>query len=813
MSLPSQSRRLAILLAALPLVARAEVIAYNFTETDANDSQVLDETTPKGPLGTTVWNDSYERESGSVAAGFEPGLVDGSGTVTTASISWTSANTWYGDGGTDSQQQRLVVGYLDDGDDGGGNPGLYITVDDIPYPSYSAYLVVASDHGDNTTFPLLDFLINDTRWALGGDAPAEATAYASMEPTSADGGWSRILPGGQPGNYLKIENLSGPSLTIDGQHGINNVARGSVAAIIIEESVDSEPDGMADDWELAEGLQVGVNDAGDDDDEDGLTNLQEFEAATDPHDSDSDDDGLSDGDEVLIHFSNPVIADTDGDGLDDGDEVNLHGSSPILADSDDDGLPDPWEVQYGLDPADGELANGDFGDPDSDFLDNFTEYLVGTDPTDDDTDGDGLKDGDEYDIHYSDPLLTDSDGDGLPDGEEVNTHGTDPGLFDSDDDGLDDGWEVTHVLDPNDNGDVDPVNGATGDPDEDDLDNFTEYLLGTNPRSGDSDTDGLTDGDEVLVHGTDPSLPDTDGDTLSDNDELTVHGTDPTQADSDGDGATDGDEIATGHEPGDPDDFPEFTTAVTWTSERELAGASDISLNGTQVAAYVFGPSDVEVALGSETIHFEHQGGNQGAFYTANGDSTGNPSLDLLLDNHSATAGQTPWRYQLAGLVPGQTYQIQIIAGADRRLATSFRRQRFGDGLGNLTGDLTRSGPGTAVGTFTAGELGKQVIDVLPGSGDPTAETTDPALTAIIVREVDASPVRVLSFSSGADDSELSISWISEPGTSYDVQSSPDLLDWSATVNESPVVATDTTSSLTFLKPASGQLFFRVVEK
>ena len=620
------------------------------------------------------------------------------------------------------------------------------------------------------------------------NVPLEAGTNSFKMTATANTGNSWALA---PRYHLSASSYPGGELG-----GLPTTGDLAFAVTVLRPDVDG--DGLTDDYELANTDPPSATALvpGEDDDGDGMTNEQEFHGQ----------DSLGE-----VHgFGRTMasLADTDADGIDDEEELS--------------GAQNPYQVGHfpGDAPggAPGQATNPNDPDSDDDGILDGEEVSSSTDgfitnPNDDDTDGDGLKDGDEYDIHYSDPLLTDSDGDGLPDGEEVNTHGTDPGLFDSDDDGLDDGWEVTHVLDPNDNGDVDPVNGATGDPDEDDLDNFTEYLLGTNPRSGDSDTDGLTDGDEVLVHGTDPSLPDTDGDTLSDNDELTVHGTDPTQADSDGDGATDGDEIATGHEPGDPDDFPEFTTAVTWTSERELAGASDISLNGTQVAAYVFGPSDVEVALGSETIHFEHQGGNQGAFYTANGDSTGNPSLDLLLDNHSATAGQTPWRYQLAGLVPGQTYQIQIIAGADRRLATSFRRQRFGDGLGNLTGDLTRSGPGTAVGTFTAGELGKQVIDVLPGSGDPTAETTDPALTAIIVREVDASPVRVLSFSSGADDSELSISWISEPGTSYDVQSSPDLLDWSATVNESPVVATDTTSSLTFLKPASGQLFFRVVEK
>ena len=41
---------------------------------------------------------------------------------------------------------------------------------------------------------------------------------------------------------------------------------------------------------------------------------------TEPNDADSDDDGLSDGDEVKTHGTDPNDADTDGDGCTDGDE-------------------------------------------------------------------------------------------------------------------------------------------------------------------------------------------------------------------------------------------------------------------------------------------------------------------------------------------------------------------------------------------------------------------------------------------------------------------------------------------------------------
>jgi hypothetical protein len=47
--------------------------------------------------------------------------------------------------------------------------------------------------------------------------------------------------------------------------------------------------------------------------------------------TDSDNDGLSDSDEIHIYGTNPFISDTDGDGRSDGEEV-LAGTNPLIAD-------------------------------------------------------------------------------------------------------------------------------------------------------------------------------------------------------------------------------------------------------------------------------------------------------------------------------------------------------------------------------------------------------------------------------------------------------------------------------------------------
>ncbi|MDF7825018.1 SUMF1/EgtB/PvdO family nonheme iron enzyme [Pontiellaceae bacterium B12227] len=62
--------------------------------------------------------------------------------------------------------------------------------------------------------------------------------------------------------------------------------------------LDTDGDGMTDRWELENGLNPLVNDALSDADTDHLSALQEFGLGTDPNNTDSDDDGLSDFEEV-----------------------------------------------------------------------------------------------------------------------------------------------------------------------------------------------------------------------------------------------------------------------------------------------------------------------------------------------------------------------------------------------------------------------------------------------------------------------------------------------------------------------------------
>jgi hypothetical protein len=59
-------------------------------------------------------------------------------------------------------------------------------------------------------------------------------------------------------------------------------------------------------------------------------------------------------------------------------------------------------------------------------------------------------------------------------------------VADSDGDGLPDAWEILYGLDPNDDGSIDINNGPDGDPDNDGISNYHEWLVGTNPVVADA---------------------------------------------------------------------------------------------------------------------------------------------------------------------------------------------------------------------------------------------------------------------------------------------------------------------------------------
>ncbi len=127
----------------------------------------------------------------------------------------------------------------------------------------------------------------------------------------------------------------------------------------------------------------------------------------------------------------------------------------------------------------------------------------------------------------------DKDGDGLTD-EEEKAYGTNPKSPDSDKDGLIDSDEIN----------IYHTNPSAADSDGDGSSDFDELKKHhTDPNHRDSDRDGLGDRVELRETHTNPLRPDTDGDGLSDGDEVVRYHTNPMRRDSDGDGLSDGAEV------------------------------------------------------------------------------------------------------------------------------------------------------------------------------------------------------------------------------------------------------------------------------
>jgi len=356
--------------------------------------------------------------------------------------------------------------------------------------------------------------------------------------------------------------------------GIDGIGKTESNALSKDSDVDGMPDGLeVYGWPKATNPadpdtdHDTLNDKDEDRDHDSVINFSVHQGSdgcpdammrdTDPLNPDSDADGLMDGVEVtgsmivgqdfinliaqldafttggIDLVSDPTSADSDNDDLKDNEEYNgvimYNDSNPCMVDSDGDSVSDkedfcPLNATYSDEANCGPLTGG--ADSDRDGLSDIQERKIGTDPNNPDTDGDGLKDGDEDTNHNGiyepnrgemNPLATDTDNDGLNDGMEVR-YGSNPTNSDSDGDCIPDGVEdmnqdgiyqagtETNVLSPDTDGDGLP-DGKIGGLGEDmncngtrDTDSEGRWLE-TDPRLFDSDYDGDSDYEEITYGG------------------------------------------------------------------------------------------------------------------------------------------------------------------------------------------------------------------------------------------------------------------------------------------------------------------------
>jgi hypothetical protein len=184
---------------------------------------------------------------------------------------------------------------------------------------------------------------------------------------------SNAVEGIAHGNIL-LENGYPFQVSDNHENAVNN----SVAFTVI---TDSDGDGMSDDWEVANELDPSVDDSGQDPDEDGLSNLAEYQNGTDPNESDTDNDAMTDGWEVSYGL-NPLVDDAsedlDGDGYSNLEEYTvgtypndytdtLKPNQPVLF------APADGTIDLGLTP---ELQTEAFSDPDRGDTHSKTQWQI-----------------------------------------------------------------------------------------------------------------------------------------------------------------------------------------------------------------------------------------------------------------------------------------------------------------------------------------------------------------------------------------------------------------------------------------------------
>jgi len=127
----------------------------------------------------------------------------------------------------------------------------------------------------------------------------------------------------------------------------------------------------------------------------------------------------------------------------------------------------------------------------------------------------------------------------------------------------------------------------------------------------DSDSDGISDSDEILRTGTDPKNKDTDGDGIGDGVEV-YYRMNPLDADMDKDGVSDGQEVAQGSDPFFPDQATEISPELNKEVSDFLTKAIQLQIEayrqGNATIASSIMAGDIFNVLESEIANLNQQG-------------------------------------------------------------------------------------------------------------------------------------------------------------------------------------------------------------
>ena len=350
--------------------------------------------------------------------------------------------------------------------------------------------------------------------------------------------------------------------------------------------VNSDSDRMPDWWELFYTTNHLINDGAQDNDNDTLTNLNEYFLMTNPSSQDTDNDIIPDLWEYL-NLTNPILNDSlldyDNDGLNNLNEYFTN-TNPLSADTDGDGVSDGAEVSAGTNPNTADQTvelsrqSAHYGISAENSFSSQTNLSIHSDNISSMPSPLSDYESAHFELKFwiGSPLFVNSDTDRMPDW-----------------------WELFYGTNP-------LIDDGSLDTDNDGIPNVTEFMIGSNPNSLDSDFDLMPDSWE-FANGTNPvlfdSILDYDNDGLNNLPEY-MYKTNPLSSDTDGDGQSDYNEIISGSNP--------LTAGQTYDIHREsdhfsitTESISNIELSHSVRYDNISQDTPLRLSPDTESAHFQ----------------------------------------------------------------------------------------------------------------------------------------------------------------------------------------------------------------
>ena len=244
----------------------------------------------------------------------------------------------------------------------------------VQYTDVTAYVTVpagsSASAGDTAIVGCSQNVCNAGEWGYWTIGDLDVGAVGSNSLTG-------VVSNSAPGQLLIGAAVLGHSTSPSLDPAVF-FATGVGSVFEVNPNHDSDGDGIPDWWEIRWGYdRLESADAGTDDDNDGSTNLEEYQDDTDPTNPDTDGDGILDGDEgTLVAIANAG----EDQSVIEGDTVSLDGTGSDLQGHSDGGaaLTYAWSQTEGptVDLTDASTATSSFTAPDVSADTNLTFTLT-----------------------------------------------------------------------------------------------------------------------------------------------------------------------------------------------------------------------------------------------------------------------------------------------------------------------------------------------------------------------------------------------------------------------------------------------------